>query len=87
MKIIPPTNNRPKVDKPPLPLIIEEEEELHKGNSDGFKLCSNPTNGNSPKHKVQVRIIDGTESLHVLIDWYKDVVKISTGLNTGDTGH
>ena len=71
-----------------LPLIPDlSEDELTADNSVQFSLCSTPTDPNSPKYKVTVRVLKGGEQVRTMIIWYQDANKVITGLNvTGYAG-
>ena len=65
-----------------LPLVpTMDTEELSKTNSITFELRSIPTDADSAKYKVIVRILQGTEDLRTIITFRKDVAKVLAGLN------
>ena len=65
-----------------LPLVpTMDTEELSKTNSITFELRSIPTDADSAKYKVIVRILQGTEDLRTIITFRKEVAKVLAGLN------
>ena len=65
-----------------LPLVPDPEvDPLDKKNSVVYELRTVPGDANSAKYKKTARIINGTESVRTLIEWYKDISSILTGLN------
>ena len=68
-----------------LPLIPDlSEDELTADNSVQFSLRSTPTDPNSPKYKVTVRVLKGGEQVRTMISWYQDANKVITGLHVTD---
>ena len=68
-----------------LPLIPDlSEDELTADNSVQFSLRSTPSDANSPKHKVTVRILKGGKQVRAMVNWYQDVNKVLVGLNVTD---
>ena len=65
-----------------LPLREDKTEfELDKHNSIRYDLRTVPTQDDSPKYQYQLRVIDGTESIRVILRWRQAVDKVTTGLN------
>ena len=60
------------------------EDELTTDNSVVFSLRSTPANADSPKYKVTVRVLKGSESVRPIINWYQGVKKVVTGLHVQD---
>lgn len=76
-----------KAKQPLLPLVPEKEvEKLDKSNSVTFELRTNPTDGNSPKYKFTCRVLDGSESVRMILQWVKDNTKVLAGLNVTAIG-
>ncbi len=88
MKVAPSAyqKNYHSTKKPLLPLVPVEGEELTKGNSIGFELHSDPANADSPKFKIQVRILTGNEDVHSIVEWYKDRITVLARLNVTTYG-
>ena len=63
-----------------LPLIPDlSEDELTADNSVQFSLRSTPTDPNSPKYKVTVRVLKGGEQVRTMITWYQVIIIIISG--------
>ena len=67
--------------KPLLPLIPDEEDVLTKDNSNSFELRTDPTDNNSPRYKVNQRILSGGENLRTIIKWKREMPNILHGMN------
>ena len=69
-----------------LSLVPDEikPEDLNSTNSVSYQLRSTPSDDNSPKHKVTVRILPATPDTRTIIQWIQDVRRIITGLNIAD---
>ena len=80
MKVVPSAGNGYKKIVH-LPLVDDEPEEMTKSNSISYELRTNPADATSAKYKVNLRIIDGTESVRVLITWYEIVPKVLAGMD------
>ena len=70
-----------KPNKVILPLVPDKVEEIPSGQMITHTLRSNPTDEDSPKYKIAVRILQGDESCREILNWRKDVEKILAGLN------
>ncbi|MGK7310709.1 MAG: hypothetical protein ACN0LA_00580, partial [Candidatus Longimicrobiales bacterium M2_2A_002] len=71
-----------KAKTPLLPLVPDTDiDALTKDNSATYELRSNPADNNSPKYKTTVRVLYGSESVRVIINWKRDVYRILEGLN------
>ena len=55
--------------------------QLDKTNSVTWELRTVPTDANSPKYKLQVRVLQGDEDPRQMVRWRLDVAKVITGLN------
>ena len=66
-----------------LPLLEDQDlYKLDKTNSVSWDLLSDPADGNSPKYRYQVRILQGNETVRQMIRWRLDVIKVTEGLAT-----
>ncbi len=88
MKVVIPKQSTMTAKAPLLPLVPDKNlDVLTKQNSCSYELYSDPTDNTSAKYKVQVRILDGSESARVIIRWKKDVYKVVRGLGVTTTGN
>jgi hypothetical protein len=85
-----PNKDAPKHKPPPLTLTVEvqskDEQELRK--SSQFYLKVNPKNtskkASKENYKFTMYHIDGSETLHQTIKWYKDILLVITGMGIKD---
>jgi hypothetical protein len=81
MKVAVPNNNGGGTPRPTiLPLKPTEEEDIPKHLLRNFDLRTVVNDANCPKHRVYIRVLDGTESARTTIKWRVDAEKIITGL-------
>ncbi len=64
-----------------LPLLPEEKQELSMQNSISVMIRTSPTDNDSPKYKMSVRILCGHEAVRSVLLWRQDTVKVIRGLN------
>ena len=80
------SKHKPKAKNIILPLVPTEssEDELTSENSIQFALLSTPTDNDSAKYKVTVRILKGGEDVRQALLWYTDTDRVLTGLKITD---
>ena len=61
--------------------LVPEEEKLTSTNSKVFEVRSTPTEKDSPKVKLTVRVLRGNETPRQLLNWRKSLDNIIVGLN------
>ena len=81
MKIAPTCARNNEKKKPLLPLIEEIETELSAADTHVFNLRADPTDADSDKCKVTVRVINGTEEPRTLLVWMRQAQTVCEGLN------
>ena len=64
-----------------LPLVPEEQTTLTTKNSVGLLLSTDPTDADTPKFKMQARILAGGEDVRTVLTWKRNVTKIFHGLH------
>ena len=62
-------------------LLPVEDEEIPTDRLRLFTLKSNPTDADSDKYKMTVRVIYGDEDVRTIINCYQDLQKVLVGLN------
>ena len=75
------TGSSPPKNSGLLPLVPLESTTLARDNSVGLLLATDPGNVDSPKFKMQARILAGGEDVRTVLTWKKDVTKVFHGLN------
>ena len=83
MKIAPSAykkNDHPK-KKPLLSLVPEDDVPLTRENSIQLELKTNPTEDASPKYKMSMRILEGSEDVRTILRWRRDLEQVTHGLN------
>jgi hypothetical protein len=83
MKIAPLRNDTSNKGKQPplIPLVpTSHVDELDKENSTSFSLRTNIRDADSPKYKVNCRILQGDEDLAAILRWVRTVERVLTGL-------
>lgn len=83
MKVAPPSS-KPGVQRKPhvLPLVIDEKADaLTKANSITFDVPSTTGDNDSPKYKLSIRVLQGTETARQVIAWKTTALNLLTGLD------
>ena len=62
-------------------LVPAEDKEIPTERLHSFTLKSSPTDADSDKYKMMVRVIYGDEDVRAIVNWYQDVQKVLAGLN------
>ena len=87
MKIAPIPNSQLKPFNSKVPILslvlTEGLDELTKGNSHTYELLTDPTDTDSTKYKMNVRILYGGEEVRTILTWYAEVRTVIEG--TGAT--
>ena len=74
-------NGEDRKPKPILPLVGEEDDgKVPKTKVHTYDLLTDPTDAASPKYKLTIRILDGTESLRTTLKWRQDIETVINGL-------
>lgn len=67
---------------PLLPLVPDKTiENLNKDNSVTYNLRTNPGDANSPTYKATIRVLEGSESVRLILQWKRDALRVVEGLN------
>ena len=81
MKVVVPKQQLMTTKVDYLPLIPDKElDALTKDNSIGFSLKTSPANAASSTYKVNARILQGGESVRVMLRWKREVERVCYGL-------
>ena len=82
MKVVLPKSNPNKGEIKNIITLEPSKEDgaLTSENSATFSLLSRPAEADSAKYKKQCRILQGTESVRTIVDWYLQVQKVMHGL-------
>ena len=81
MKVVNYNQRNERKPKPILPIIDEaDDKNPPKTKIQSYDLLTDPDDKDSPKYRMTVRILDGTETLRATLLWRQNIPRVLEGL-------